>query len=117
MVVPAITSRIGTTSHPRLLLPGHQTLATTFSAELFGRNGKSVLRGGFRMTYDRIGSQLAVNFDLNSVLGFTGSQSNAANTFNVSDRLGPLFAGTNPSVRGYVGNYSQQPCLPVNNRG
>jgi hypothetical protein len=67
---------------------------------VFGRNGKSVLRGGFRMTYDRIGSQLAVNFDLNSVLGFTSGLGNAANTFNVSDRLGPLFAGGNPSVRG-----------------
>jgi hypothetical protein len=67
---------------------------------LIGRNGKSVIRGGFRMTYDRIGSQLAVNFDLNSVLGFTSGLGNAANTFNVSDRLGPLFTGTNPSVRG-----------------
>ncbi|HKR00136.1 MAG TPA: carboxypeptidase-like regulatory domain-containing protein [Pyrinomonadaceae bacterium] len=66
---------------------------------LIGRNGKSVIRGGFRMTYDRIGSQLAVNFDLNSVLGFTSGLGNAANTFNVSDRLGPLFTGTNPSVR------------------
>ncbi len=66
---------------------------------LFGRNGKSVIRGGFRMTYDRIGSQLAVNFDLNSVLGFTSGLGNAANTFNVSDRLGPLFTGPDPSVR------------------
>jgi hypothetical protein len=31
--------------------------------KLFGRENKSVVRGGFRMTYDRIGSQLAVNFD------------------------------------------------------
>lgn len=70
-----------------------------FFGRLIGRNGRSVIRGGFRMTYDRIGSQLAVNFDLNSVLGFTSGLGNAANTFNVSDRLGPLFAGTNPSVR------------------
>ena len=70
-----------------------------FFGRLIGRNGKSVIRGGFRMTYDRIGSQLAVNFDLNSVLGFTSGLGNAANTFNVSDRLGPLFAGGNPNVR------------------
>jgi hypothetical protein len=74
-------------------------LGNNFFSRLIGRNGQSVIRGGFRMTYDRIGSQLAVNFDLNSVLGFTSGLGNAANTFNVSDRLGPLFTGTNPSVR------------------
>ena len=72
-----------------------------FFGRVFGRNGRSVIRGGFRTIYDRVGSQLAVNFDLNSVLGFTGSQSNAANTFNVSDRLGPAFTGSNPNVRGF----------------
>ena len=82
---------------------------------IFGRNGKSVVRGGFRMTYDRIGSQLAVNFDLNSVLGFTSGLGNAANTFNVSDRLGPLFTGTNPSVRGnpQVGTIAQTLNFPL----
>ncbi len=88
-------------------------LGDNFFGRVFGRNGKSVLRGGFRMTYDRIGSQLAVNFDLNSVLGFTGSQSNAANTFNVSDRLGPLFAGTNPAVRGFVGAIPNNLVFPL----
>lgn len=88
-------------------------LGDNLFGRVFGRNGKSVLRGGFRMTYDRIGSQLAVNFDLNSVLGFTGSQSNAANTFNVSDRLGPLFAGTNPSVRGFVGGIPSNLTFPL----
>ena len=88
-------------------------LGDNFFGRVFGRQGKSVLRGGFRMTYDRIGSQLAVNFDLNSVLGFTGSQSNAANTFNVSDRLGPLFAGTNPAVRGFVGAIPNNLVFPL----
>lgn len=84
-----------------------------FFGRVFGRNGKSVLRGGFRMTYDRIGSQLAVNFDLNSVLGFTGSLSNAANAFNVSDRLGPPFTGFNPSVRGNVDNIPNNLTFPL----
>ena len=53
--------------------------------KLFGRNGKSVLRGGFRMTYDRIGSALAVNFDLNNLAGFTSARNINANTFDVID--------------------------------
>jgi hypothetical protein len=84
-----------------------------FLGKVIGRNGRGVLRGGWRLTYDRIGSQLAVNFDLNSVLGFTGSQGNAANTFNVSDRLGPLFAGPNPSVRGNVGTIPNSLAFPL----
>jgi hypothetical protein len=84
---------------PSIAFAWSPNFGDNFFGRLIGRNGKSVVRGGFRMTYDRIGSQLAVNFDLNSVLGFTSGLGNAANTFNVSDRLGPLFAGTNPDVR------------------
>jgi Carboxypeptidase regulatory-like domain len=68
---------------------------------IFGREGKSVVRGGFRMTYDRIGSQLAVNFDLNNLAGFTSAKNINANTFDVIDgELGPQFGGLNPNVRG-----------------
>src|ERR1044071_9254838 len=74
-------------------------MAATFFARLIGRGGKSVIRGGYRLTYDRIGSQLAVTFDLNTSLGFTAAPSISANTFNVSDRLAPLFTGPNPQVR------------------
>jgi len=40
----------------------------SFLKAIFGTGKKSVIRGGFAMTYDRIGSQLAVAFDLNSSL-------------------------------------------------
>jgi hypothetical protein len=66
---------------------------------LIGRKGRSVIRGGYRLSYDRIGSQLAVNFDLNNSLGFVSASGISANTFNVSDRLAPLFNGPNPEVR------------------
>ncbi|HKQ52751.1 MAG TPA: TonB-dependent receptor, partial [Pyrinomonadaceae bacterium] len=67
---------------------------------LVGRKGQSVLRGGFRMTYDRVGSQLAVNFDLNSLAGFTSAQNINANTFDICcGALGPLFTGFNTNVR------------------
>ncbi len=71
----------------------------SFLKALFGSDGKSTIRGGFRMTYDRIGSALAVAFDLNSTLGYTSTRSIAANTYNVSDRLGPLFAGLTQNYR------------------
>lgn len=70
-----------------------------FLKALFGGDGKSTIRGGFRMTYDRIGSALAVAFDTRSTLGFGSSSNISANTFNVSDRLGPLFTGLNQNVR------------------
>ena len=66
---------------------------------VFGREGKSVIRGGFRMTYDRIGSALAVNFDLNNLAGFTSARNINANTFDVEGVLGPQFGGLNPNVR------------------
>jgi hypothetical protein len=75
-----------------------------FLSRLIGRKGQSVFRGGFRMTYDRIGSQLAVNFDLNNLAGFTSARNINANTFDVvsgatTGGLGPLFTGFNPNVR------------------
>jgi hypothetical protein len=68
--------------------------------KFLGKDGKSVIRGGFRVTYDRIGSALAVNFDLNNLAGFTSARNINANTFDVIDgELGPLFNGFNPDVR------------------
>lgn len=77
-------------------------LGKSFISRLIGRDGKSVIRGGFRMTYDRVGSQLAVNFDLNNLAGFTSARNINANTFDVccsEDEIGPLFSGFNPVVR------------------
>ncbi|MBX7173322.1 MAG: TonB-dependent receptor [Pyrinomonadaceae bacterium] len=70
---------------------------------LFGSDGKSSIRGGFRMTYDRIGSALAVAFDGGSTLGFSSSSSTGPNTFNMTTNLGPLFSGLTTNVRGFGG--------------
>ncbi|HEX6623535.1 MAG TPA: TonB-dependent receptor, partial [Pyrinomonadaceae bacterium] len=70
-----------------------------FLGRLVGRDGKSVLRGGFRMTFDRVGSQLAVSFDLNNSLGFNSAPSTSAGQFNVTDALPPLFTTLTPNVR------------------
>jgi hypothetical protein len=68
--------------------------------KVLGKDGKAVIRSGFRVTYDRIGSQLAVNFDLNNLAGFTSARNINANTFDVVEgSLGPQFTGFNPNVR------------------
>ncbi|HYP00820.1 MAG TPA: TonB-dependent receptor, partial [Pyrinomonadaceae bacterium] len=86
---------------PSIAVAWSPDFGDNFFGRLIGRQGRSVIRGGFRMTYDRIGSQIAANFDLNSALGFTSGQTIGANTFNVSDNLAPLFTGFSPNVRGF----------------
>lgn len=91
-------------------------LGDNFIGRLVGREGKSVLRGGFRMTYDRIGSQLAVNFDLNNQLGFASALSIPVNTYNVSTNLAPLFTGGSINVRtlpGIAGNFNSTLTFPL----
>ncbi len=66
---------------------------------LFGNKGDSVIRGGFAIMYDRVGSAMAVSWDLNSTLGFVLSDTISANTFDVTSRLGPLFTGWDQDMR------------------
>lgn len=66
---------------------------------IFGEKDQSVIRGGFSMMYDRIGSALAVSFDLNNTLGFSSGTTIAANTYDITFNPGPLFTGFNQDVR------------------
>ena len=84
---------------PRISAAWTPNFDSGFLKALFGGPGKSVFRGGFAMMYDRIGSQLAVSFDLNNTLGFTSATQIAANTFNVTTTPGPLFTGFDQDVR------------------
>ena len=87
-----------------------------FLGKILGREGKSVLRGGFRITYDHIGEQLAVNFDASNQLGFASALSIPVNTYNISTRLAPLFTGGTPDVRtfqGITGNFSPSLTFPL----
>jgi hypothetical protein len=92
-------------------------LPDNFWGKLIGREGKSVIRGGFRTSYDRIGSALAVNFDLNNQLGFASAITLPVNTYNVSTQLGPLFSGGAQNVRtlpGVAGLFSNTISFPLN---
>jgi hypothetical protein len=84
--------------------------------KVLGRDNRSVLRGGFRITYDHIGSQLAVNFDSSNQLGFASALSIPVNTYNVTSSLAPLFTGGSQDVRtfpGIAGNFGGQLAFPL----
>jgi hypothetical protein len=70
---------------------------------IFGAGGKSVIRGGFAISNDYYGQSLAVAFDLNNTLGFTGNTTISANTFNVTSNPAPLFTGFNQDARSLPG--------------
>jgi hypothetical protein len=84
---------------PRVAIAWSPSFRGGLLGKLFGKNNQSVFRGGFAITNDYYGSQLAVNFDLNNTLGFSSSDTIAANTFNVTTRPAPLFTGFNQAVR------------------
>src|SRR5215831_2966073 len=84
--------------------------------KIIGNEGKSVFRGGFRMSYDHIGEQLAVNFDASNQLGFASALSIPVNTYDISGRLAPLYTGGIPDVRtfpGISGNFSNSLTFPL----
>ncbi len=84
---------------PRVAIAWSPSYKSGFLAKLFGSNHESVLRGGFGITNDYYGNQLAVNFDLNNQLGFSSQTTISANTYNISTRPAPLFTGFGQDVR------------------
>ena len=101
---------------PVIAVAWQPELPDNFWGKLIGREGRSVFRAGFRTTYDRIGSQLAVNFDLNNQLGFASALQIPVNTYNVSSNLAPLFTGVGMDVRGLpliAGNFQTQISFPL----
>ncbi|MGH9340359.1 MAG: carboxypeptidase regulatory-like domain-containing protein [Acidobacteriota bacterium] len=88
---------------PRLAAAWSPSADSGFLRALLGDSGQTVIRGGFAMLYDRIGSALAVSYDLNNALGFSSSETISANTFNVTDRPAPPFTGFGQDVRSLPG--------------
>jgi hypothetical protein len=88
---------------PRFAVAWSPNFNNGFLSSLLGKDGKSVFRGGFAVIHDHIGQQLAVQFDLNSTLGFSSSQTIAANTYNVTNRLAPRFTGFGQDIRSLPG--------------
>jgi hypothetical protein len=84
---------------PRVAIAWSPSFGDNFLGKIFGKNHQSVFRGGFGITNDYYGQQLAVSFDLNNTLGFASSDTIAANTFNLTTRPAPLFTGFNQNIR------------------
>lgn len=74
-------------------------------ARFFGSAGQSVIRAGYSKTNDYYGEALAVAFDLNNTLGFTQQFTVSANTYNITNNLGPRFTG-------YTQNVHNLPLVP-----
>ncbi len=66
---------------------------------LFGRNGESVIRGGFGVTNDYLTPILAGRYEAQSVLGFASSSQIPLNFYNLTDNPGQLFTGFNQNIR------------------
>lgn len=84
---------------PRVAVAWSPSFKNGFLARVFGKSHESVIRGGFAITNDYYGQQLAVTFDLGNTLGFSSSQDISANTFNVTSRPAPLFTGFGQAIR------------------
>jgi hypothetical protein len=88
---------------PRVAAAWSPNFKNKYLRAIFGKEGESVLRGGFGISNDYFGGQLAVSFDGLSTIGFTSAAEIAANTYNVTDRLGPLFTGFGQDIRALPG--------------
>ena len=77
-----------------------------FLAKVFGTEGQSTIRGGFRITNDYFGQQLAVTFDSANTLGFSTARNISANAYNILDcpvstadcRPAPLYTGPTMAI-------------------
>lgn len=88
---------------PSIAVAWSPNFESKFLKALFGEEGDSTLRGGFRILNDHFGQQLAVSFDALSTIGFTSSVGISANTYNVTDRLAPAFTGFGQNIRSLPG--------------
>lgn len=88
---------------PRISAAWSPNFKSGFLGNLFGKNSESVFRGGFAVTNDYFGQQLAVTFSGLSTLGFNTKSEIAANTYNVTSNLGPRFTGFGQQINNLPG--------------
>ena len=84
---------------PRVAFAWSPSFGDNFLGSILGNKGSSVIRGGFSITNDYFGQQLAVTFNSQNQLGFASSQTISANTYNVTTRPAPPFTGFGMNIR------------------
>jgi hypothetical protein len=84
---------------PRIAAAWSPNFGDGFLGKIFGDKGSGVIRGGFAITNDYFGQQLAVTFNSQNTLGFASSQTIPANTYNVTTNPAPLFTGFGMPIR------------------
>jgi hypothetical protein len=84
---------------PRVAVAWSPDFGDNWFGRFFGREGESVIRGGFGMFNDYFGQSLAVRFDLNNTLGFSSSSQTRANFHNLTTNPGPRFTGFDQVIR------------------
>jgi hypothetical protein len=88
---------------PRVAAAWTPNFDNKFLRGVFGKEGESVVRGGFAITNDYFGQQLAVSFDALSLIGFTSANTISANTYNITTNPAPLFTGFGQNIRSLPG--------------
>jgi len=88
---------------PRIAAAWSPNFGNKFLRGLFGKETESVIRGGFAITNDYFGQQLAVSFDGLSSIGFTSASTISANTYNLTSNPAPRFTGFGQNVRNLPG--------------
>ncbi len=84
---------------PRVAAAWSPNFKNKILRSIFGGENEATFRGGFAITNDYFGQQLAVTFNNLTTLGFTTSDTIAANTYNVTTRPAPQFTGFGQSIR------------------
>lgn len=84
---------------PRIAVAWSPDFKSGFLGSLFGTEGQSTFRGGFAITNDYFGQQLAVTFDQQNTLGFSTSRNISANTYNITTNPAPLYTGPGMAIR------------------
>jgi hypothetical protein len=102
---------------PKVAVAWSPRFESSWLQRIFGTNEKSVIRGGFAISNDYFGPQIATFFDTRNTLGFNSAQVIPVNTFNVGcgqyvvngfyggdaskcvSAPGPLFTGFGQDVR------------------
>lgn len=87
---------------PRISFAWQPNFKGQLLGALFGE--KTVLRGGFAITNDYFGQQLAVTFDANNTLGFSTRRQISANTYNITEgNAAPEYTGAGMQIRSLQG--------------